>query len=292
MDKNRKMDVEKDETDILVHRLPSLVMRPVHRNYGLWVFRSGRGGCSPGHPLSWFRENPRRFEFFGISHMTAGKGIFWRPDAPVEEIHPGQCVVVTPGTIHHYGGVDGASYTEDTVNFTGELAVMMQRSGLIRDGVYDLGLSHRLLTVIELALEPSDHSQINANFALQKLLMELYNRRAAQTHLERYPQVNELVAQIRENPEKWWSITGMAEYCNMSDDQFRRVFMNRYGVLPKLYIDKLRLNKAAELLVETNLNIAEIAEMMGYQDPFHFSRRFKAVIGFSPQQYRREFVKV
>ena len=68
--------------------------------------------------------------------------------------------------------------------------------------------------------------------------------------------------------------------------------MNRYGVLPKLYIDKLRLNKAAELLVETNLNIAEIAEMMGYQDPFHFSRRFKAVIGFSPQQYRREFVKV
>lgn len=169
---------------------------------------------------------------------------------------------------------------------------MMQRSGVIRDGVYDLGLSHRLLTVIELALEPSDHSQINANFALQKLLMELYNRRAAQTHLERYPQVNELVAQIRENPEKWWSITGMAEYCNMSDDQFRRVFMNRYGVLPKLYIDKLRLNKAAELLVETNLNIAEIAEMMGYQDPFHFSRRFKAVIGFSPQQYRREFVKV
>ena len=143
MDKNRKMDVEKDETDILVHRLPSLVMRPVHRNYGLWVFRSGRGGCSPGHPLSWFRENPRRFEFFGISHMTAGKGIFWRPDAPVEEIHPGQCVVVTPGTIHHYGGVEGASYTEDTVNFTGELAVMMQRSGVIRDGVYDLGYRDR-----------------------------------------------------------------------------------------------------------------------------------------------------
>ena len=43
---------------------------------------------------------------------------------------------------------------------------------------------------------------------------------------------------------------------------------------------------------EQTITTLEIAEMMGYQDPFHFSRRFKAVIGFSPQQYRREFVKV
>ena len=285
------MTFNQDNRRISVHRLPSLQMRPVHRNYGLWIFRCGRGGCSTGRPLSWGRENLRSFEFFAISHMTAGKGIFWRPDASAQEIHPGQCVVVTPGTVHYYGGVEGAFYTEDTVNFTGELAVMMQRSGVIRDGVYDLGLSHRLLTVIELAMEPSDHSQINANFALQKLLIELYNRRAAQ-HPDRYPQIDELVAQIRENPEKWWSISTMSEYCNMSDDQFRRVFMNRFGVLPKLYIDKLRLNKAAEFLIETNMSVAEIAEMMGYQDPFHFSRRFKAVIGFSPQQYRREFVKI
>ena len=286
------MRLDQDNSGILVHRLPALRMRTVHRNYGLWIFRFGRGGCSSGHPASWWHENPRRFEFYAISHMTAGKGIFWRPDVPAQEIHPGQCVVVTPGTVHNYGGVEGAFYTEDTVNFTGELAVMMQRSGVIRDGVYDLGLSHRLLSVIELAMEPSDHSQINANFALQKLLMELYNRRAAQTHPDRYPQIDELVAQIRENPEKWWSIPDMAEFCNMSDDQFRRVFMNRFGVLPKLYIDKLRLNKAAELLIETNMNVSEIAEMMGYQDAFHFSRRFKAVIGFSPKQYRCEFVKI
>lgn len=266
-------------------------MRPVHRNYGLWIFRYGRGR-SPGRPLSWGREHPRKFEFFSISHMTDGKGVFWRPESPAVEIHPGQCVVITPDTVHYYGGLEGNHYTEDTVNFTGELAVMLQKSGIIRSGVYDLGLSHRLLPVIELVTEPSDHSQIKANFALQKILMELYERRTAQTHPDRYPQINELVAQIRENPEKWWSIGSMAEYCNMSDDQFRRVFMSRFGVLPKLYIDKLRLNKAAELLAETSMNVAEIAEMMGYQDPFHFSRRFKSVIGFSPRQYRAVFFKV
>ena len=78
----------------------------------------------------------------------------------------------------------------------------------------------------------------------------------------------------------------------MSDDQFRRVFESLFGVLPKLYIDKLRLNKAAELLAETSMSVAEISEMMGYQDPFHFSRRFKSVIGFSPRQYRAVFLKI
>ncbi len=281
----------REKNAVSVHRLPALRMRPVHRNYGLWIFRYGRGR-SPGRPLSWGRENPRKFEFFSISHMTAGKGVFWRPDAPAVEIHPGQCVVITPDTVHYYGGLEGEYYTEDTVNFTGELAVMLQKSGVIRDGVYDLGLSHRLLPVIELATEPSDHSQIKANFALQKILMELYDRRTAQMRPDRYPQINELVAQIRENPEKWWSIADMAEYCNMSDDQFRRVFESLFGVLPKLYIDKLRLNKAAELLAETSMSVAEISEMMGYQDPFHFSRRFKSVIGFSPRQYRAVFLKI
>ncbi len=275
-----------------VHRLPVSGMRPVHRNYGLWIFRSGRNGASPGHPTASHRNYLRYFEFFCISHMTGGHGYFLRPDMAEEEILPGQCVVVTPGTVHAYGGADGSFYTEDTVNFTGELAVMMQRSGIIRDGIYDLGMSHRLLSIIELALEPSDHSQINANFLLQKLLMELYNRRAAhQTAQERYPQIDELISQVRETPEKWWSIEAMAEFCNMSDDQFRRVFVGRFGVLPKLYVDKLRLNKAAELLAETQLTVAEIAEMMGYQDPFHFSRRFKTVMGYSPQQYRNELVK-
>ncbi len=101
--------------------------------------------------------------------------------------------------------------------------------------------------------------------------------------------MDELLEEIRRRPEKWWSVREMAEMCNLSTDQLRRVFQQRTGVKPKIYIDRLKLNHAAEYLVSTDHPVAEIAERFGYKDQYHFSRRFKAVQGMSPQRYRRSF---
>ena len=101
--------------------------------------------------------------------------------------------------------------------------------------------------------------------------------------------VDELLDEIREHPEKWWSVRDMAEMCNLSIDQLRRVFFQRTGVKPKIYVDRLKLNKAAEYLVSSKQPISEVAERFGYRDQYHFSRRFKAVMGVSPQRYRNSF---
>ena len=81
----------------------------------------------------------------------------------------------------------------------------------------------------------------------------------------------------------------MAEMCNLSIDQLRRVFFQRTGVKPKIYVDRLKLNRAAEYLVSSKQPISEVAERFGYRDQYHFSRRFKAVMGVSPQRYRNSF---
>ncbi len=79
----------------------------------------------------------------------------------------------------------------------------------------------------------------------------------------------------------------MSEYCNLSENHFRTLFKKRTGMSPKIYIDKLKNQKAKDLLITTNDNIAEIANQLGYLDPFHFSRRFKELTGYAPDHYRK-----
>ena len=51
---------------------------------------------------------------------------------------------------------------------------------------------------------------------------------------------------------------------------------------------KYRVSKAKDLLKLTDLSISEIAEAVGYQDHFYFSRVFKKTTAQSPSAYRKE----
>ncbi len=279
----------RDSGGIQVHSLPECMDSPVHKKSGLQIFRWNTE-MSSRNDGGLFLSRMRYFEFYCISHMYRGNGLYLRSGAEPVPIRPGQCVLVSPGTVHTYGAAPHSEYCEDTVNFTGPLANMLFSSGVFADGVFDLGLSRLLLTVCRFAADPSEHSQLNANFALQKILYDLYNRRFEKTGGEQYPRIEELLSHLREDHEHWWTVKEMSEFCNMSDDQLRRVFLRYTGTLPKLYLDKLKLTHAASLLAETGLTLSEIAAKVGYSDPFHFSRRFKAVMGFSPRRYRLEIV--
>lgn len=289
MDKNRKFSAQiTKEAELQVHRYsPYVVVRPVHRNYGLHIFHAFAGLCSR---QTGDRDRRRYFEFYSIAHLYKGHGCYYRPDLGYVPVEPGQCILVSPRTVQNYYG-DRALFCEDTVNFSGPLADALFRSGIFADGVFELGMSRRLLPIIELADDPSDHAQINANFELQKLIVDIYNRRFLRQAKDRYPEITELTQMLREHPERWWSIAEMADFCNMSDDQFRRIFRRRVGMLPKQYVDQLKLRHAASLLSDSRLSIAEVAERTGYRDEFHFRRRFKRIIGVSPGQYRGSLPK-
>jgi NDP-sugar pyrophosphorylase family protein len=53
-----------------------------------------------------------------------------------------------------------------------------------------------------------------------------------------------------------------------------------------LIADKIKIGIATEKLIKTDLKIQELAHLLGYVDQYHFSRRFKQIVGLSPQQYR------
>lgn len=74
----------------------------------------------------------------------------------------------------------------------------------------------------------------------------------------------------------------------LSPYQLRKLFRDEKGVSPKNYIDNIKMNKAIELLVKTDLKIGEVAQCVGYFSVPSFIHTFKAVTGMTPGEYRSE----
>lgn len=205
-------------------------------------------------------------------------------------MEPGQCVIVSPNHIHHYGAMDGI-YVEDTVCFAGPVADHLFKCGVIANGVFNLGKARRLIPIVEMAIDPAVDSQIDANLALQNLLVDIYRQNRNNVPEEKHSYLKKLMDEIKNTPDKWWTVSEMAEFCNLSEPQFRRVFRGYAGMSPKNYVDRLKIQQAAERVASSDESIAVIAERFGYLDPFHFSRRFKQIQGLSPSEYRAQTIR-
>ncbi len=82
------------------------------------------------------------------------------------------------------------------------------------------------------------------------------------------------------------SVSDYAREHGVSVSWFIRDFRESVGVPPMRYITDLRLNEARMLLESTVYPIAEIADMVGYDNPLYFSRLFRSRFGQPPSRYR------
>jgi AraC-like DNA-binding protein len=83
---------------------------------------------------------------------------------------------------------------------------------------------------------------------------------------------------------------GIAHLCkavNLSHTQVFRKLKAITGDNPTLYIRKIRLQKALELLQTTELNVSEVAYETGFTDPNYFSRTFTEAFGATPSSMRK-----
>ena len=92
---------------------------------------------------------------------------------------------------------------------------------------------------------------------------------------------------IRENPARDFTLIELARLCNSSVFHFARSFSAATGFAPFRLQRTLRLQKARELLLETDLSVGDVAIAVGIDNLTHFSRLFREYFGCSPREYRR-----
>jgi AraC-like DNA-binding protein len=250
-------------------------------DYGMWIINGSEECVS--HPVDVEKADERRFEFYSLSCLVRGKGKL-RINNRIYSMEPGDGVLICPGDWHYYGG-DDDFYVEDAVRFCGRIPDFMRKNGLIHSGVVHFGQLRKLLPIIKMAQSLSETDQLRAVLALQDLLVKLFD---AGDNVED-PVDNLLSAIHSAPPEHWWSVAELAQLRGISIDRLRREFRRHTGMLPKNYLEQYKLRQAADHLLSSPESVAETALRFGYVDPYHFSRRFKHLFGFSPEYYRRMF---
>lgn len=101
-----------------------------------------------------------------------------------------------------------------------------------------------------------------------------------------YKRMAVAITEMRENFEHPLRLADLAERAGISLSQFERDFTALFGVTPRQYLTKLRI-EAAMTALEGDQPIASVAQDCGYADQSAFTRRFVAAVGITPSQYRK-----
>ena len=87
--------------------------------------------------------------------------------------------------------------------------------------------------------------------------------------------------------EQDFRIEALAAISGINPAYFVRLFTDKFGLSPKEYVTQLKLRRARELLSQEKYTVAEIGNLLGYSDVYHFSKSFKKGVGISPAQWRK-----
>jgi AraC-like DNA-binding protein len=79
---------------------------------------------------------------------------------------------------------------------------------------------------------------------------------------------------------------GILQHVNC-EDYLTFCFRQEVGTTPIKYLQRYRVNRARQLLAESDKSIAEIARIVGFSDSGYFSRIFHRETGVSPEEFRR-----
>jgi AraC-like DNA-binding protein/ligand-binding sensor protein len=91
---------------------------------------------------------------------------------------------------------------------------------------------------------------------------------------------------IWENYTRKISLQEIAEASGLSAPYFSTIFKDEMGENLSSYLNRLRVEKASRMLLETDLSLSEIAGSCGFEDQSWFSKIFKSYTGMSPGRYR------
>lgn len=215
------------------------------------------------------------------------------------DIQKCQFIVWPPNVNHHYEKENSEQLGYYWVHFTGSYAQMLlEENGIEPLKVYTV--SEELLKTLrrewgflfrEYMLRRPNYDIMVASLLISiivRLGRQIKKNSPEALEGDLRKRLEHTVSYIHNHFTENLSIKELSEIEHLSESRFREVFKKAFGVSPGEYIINLRIDRAGELLLTSDLHISNISKLCGYSDELYFSRIFKKKMGVSPIVYRRE----
>lgn len=266
----------------------SALLRAVH----LRGNRVRRG--SPAGPVA-LRVTGRR-----VVHLAVSPGMTVRVDDTTVPLGASDMALLPRGDEHVLTGPAGSEwvtgeYTADHTVADPVLAVLppvIHCSGAAPDAQWLRASLELLLAETD---SPSPGSHVMAARILDLLFIHALRQWAAEADsgpgwltAAMDPRLGPVLTAVHAHPEHPWSIDELARVANLSRSALAARFTRSLGVPPAAYIAAQRLDRAANLLRETDSPVAEVGRAVGYASEAGFSRAFHRRFGAPPLRWRAQ----
>jgi RpiB/LacA/LacB family sugar-phosphate isomerase len=101
--------------------------------------------------------------------------------------------------------------------------------------------------------------------------------------------LQKVFSHVRENIARDLSVTELAQVVGMSQYYFSKLFKMSTGTTPHQYVMRQRVERAQEILRETQTALAEVATKVGFETQSHFTSVFRKLVSATPKHYREMY---
>ncbi len=149
----------------------------------------------------------------------------------------------------------------------------------------DVKFNHSLKKILDISLGECEDKGFLIDLYSQQLIYEMLHMKELNFILNNNfsNPINKSIKIMRDNIFEKITITDIAERLNMSVSNFSSKFKNEVCISPNIYLRRLKLNKAKEMLKYKN--VTQVASELGYDNISHFIKLFKEYYGITPKQY-------
>lgn len=245
-----------------------------------------------GYYFTW--EQGRELQEYQLNYITEGEGIF-ENSSGIFPVRTGSLLVTFPGVWHRYRPDFQTGWTENYIGFGGQVAENFMQHRLFKPEQPVIQIGEReevldtFLKIFDLIETEQPGFQHIASGLIIKLLgylvafdkqKEFSGKKIAQV-------IEEARFQMRREVGKNFNLEEFAAENNIGYSWFRRMFKNYTGLSPRQYCLQIKIMRAKELLLSTNLSVKEISYELGFESIHYFSRLFKQKTGISPAKFRK-----
>lgn len=233
--------------------------------------------------------------FYELALMFEG-ACEWQLPNRTWSLNEGQLLLLAPGRFHREKVEPGTGARQGWVGFELDHELPRAWQAPVASGAYFSEFKRLYRVVYEEHQSATIGAELRSSLALHEILIlfcRLFEAPEALPpgSMDGRQMAGAAAQTIRANLQAPIPIRQLADYHSLSVSRFSAVFREIHGMGPGRFLQKARVERARQLLRDSEYSIKEIAALCGYADSAHFSHAFSRACGRSPRAYRRADVR-